>query len=66
MHGHIVIITETVSVYITIKSTLQFDDIGVVSMVFSRFLYWVQRSSMQSRKQNGKGPEDNATKNEVH
>ena len=66
MHGHIVIFTETVSVYIMIKSTLQFDDIGVVSMVFSRFLYWVQRSSMQSRKQTEKGLEDKATKNEVY
>ena len=39
MHGHIVIITETVSVYSMINFTSQFDDIGVVSIVFSRFLH---------------------------
>ena len=42
-------ITETKSTYITIKSTLQSDDIGVVPGLFS-FLQALQRSCMWSRK----------------
>ena len=40
VHGYIAIITETKSMYVMIKSTLQFDDVRVISGLLPFFLAW--------------------------
>jgi len=57
--GHVAIITETESTYVTIESTLWFDDIKDVPGLFP-LLRAVQRSRMRSRERSGRRPGNEA------
>ena len=58
MRGHVVIITETESTYVMIKSTLRFDDVEDVPGLL--LLQAVQRSRMRSRERSGRRPGNKA------
>jgi len=59
VHGHVAIITETVSTYVMIESTLRFDDVED-ALGLLPLLRVVQRSRMWSRERSGRRPGNEA------
>ena len=56
VRGHVAVITETESTYITIESTMRFDDVEVIGVPgLLPLLLAVQRSRMRSRKRSRSG-----------